>query len=212
MNITDEQVRDPLEAAARSLRTIAEQAGRGEYLKDMIQVCGYANSRATVAEKALAARVAGSVPEGLAERIESAIQRIKDGHACMRVPADATDPDLVLAEVLAWIKGQKAPFWVKPATARAGVDAAVLAELELATTKFPTWPTDPLHALAVLGEEFGELGKAVLQSVYEPHKVKPGEVRAEAVQTAAMALRFLMSLDAYVYAPGEQHQQGGGNG
>ena len=31
----------------------------------------------------------------------------------------------------------------------------VLAELNRATTKFPTWPTDPLHALAVLGEEFG---------------------------------------------------------
>ncbi len=34
---------------------------------------------------------------------------------------------------------------------------AVKAELTRATAKFPTWPTDPLHALAVLGEEFGEL-------------------------------------------------------
>lgn len=85
--------------------------------------------------------------------------------------------------------------------------ASVMAEVERATRKFPTWPTDPLHAVAVLGEEFGELTKAVLQSVYEPHKVKPGEVRTEAVQTAAMALRFLLSLDRYDYAPGVQHEQ-----
>lgn len=94
-----------------------------------------------------------------------------------------------------------------------GTDAAtatVLAELARAVAKFPTWPTDPLHAVAVLGEEFGELTKAVLQTVYEPHKVEPGEVRTEAIQTAAMALRFLLSLDRYVYEPGQQHTQGEG--
>lgn len=45
----------------------------------------------------------------------------------------------------------------------AGAVADVLAELERATRKFPTWPTDPLHAVVVLGEEFGELTKAVLE-------------------------------------------------
>lgn len=84
----------------------------------------------------------------------------------------------------------------------------VLDEIERAIAKFPTWPTDPLHALAVLGEEFGELTKAVLQSVYEPHKSTPADVRAEAIQTAAMALRFLHSLDRYAYQPGAQHVQG----
>lgn len=83
----------------------------------------------------------------------------------------------------------------------------VLAEVERATRKFPTWPTDPLHAVAVLGEEFGELTKAVLQTVYEPHKVKDGELRTEAVQTAAMALRFLSSLGRYEFARCEQHEQ-----
>lgn len=86
----------------------------------------------------------------------------------------------------------------------------VLTELERATSKFPTWPTDPLHALAVLGEEFGELTKAVLQSTYEPHKVTADDVYAEAVQTAAMALRFLASLDRYEYKRGDQHVQGAG--
>jgi hypothetical protein len=83
----------------------------------------------------------------------------------------------------------------------------VLAELQRATVKFPTWPTDPLHALAVLGEEFGELNKALLQLTYEPHKTTRAEVRTEALQTAAMALRLLMSLDRYEYRPGAQHSQ-----
>lgn len=83
----------------------------------------------------------------------------------------------------------------------------VLAELERATVKFPTWPTDPLHALGVLHEEVGELSKEVLQLVYEPHKTSPAKVREEAIQAAAMALRFAMSLDTYEYAPGPQHAQ-----
>lgn len=85
--------------------------------------------------------------------------------------------------------------------------SVVLGEVEKAVAKFPTWPTDPLHALAVLGEEYGELNKAVLQLVYEPHKTSADEVRTEAIQTAAMALRFLQSLDVYEYQRGQQHKQ-----
>ena len=83
----------------------------------------------------------------------------------------------------------------------------ILAELDRATKKFPTWPTDPLHALAVLGEEYGELNKEMLQLTYEPHKTSPKMVRDEAIQTAAMALRLAMSLDRYNYAPCPQHSQ-----
>lgn len=83
----------------------------------------------------------------------------------------------------------------------------VMVELQKASTKFPTWPTDPLHAFAVLGEEHGELNKAVLQLVYEPHKTSHGEVRSEAIQTAAMAIRFILSLDQYEYTQGIQHTQ-----
>lgn len=84
----------------------------------------------------------------------------------------------------------------------------VLSEVERATAKFPTWPTDPLHALAVLGEEYGELNKAMLQLTYEPHKTSADEVRKEAIQTAAMALRLVMSLDRYEYNRCPQHKQG----
>lgn len=83
----------------------------------------------------------------------------------------------------------------------------VIAEVERATLKFPTWPTDPLHALAVLGEEFGELTKATLQVIYEPDKASTDDVRAEAIQVAAMALRFVASLDRYTYTRSQQHRQ-----
>lgn len=134
----------------------------------------------------------------------------------------AFDTPTTPAQALAWLEKQGEPSCMTfdhrkaAAAARLLGDAmtavnpalgSVTAELARAVRKFPTWPTDPLHAVAVLGEEFGELTKAVLQSVYEPHKVKPGEVRTEAVQTAAMALRFLQSLDAYAYTPGDQHAQ-----
>lgn len=88
--------------------------------------------------------------------------------------------------------------------------AAVLDEVRRATRKFPTWPSDPLHALAVLGEEFGELSKAVVQGTYEPHKNEPGEIRKEAIQTAAMAIRFILSLDDYEPKRCVQLVQGGG--
>lgn len=83
----------------------------------------------------------------------------------------------------------------------------VLEELDRAHLKFPTWPTDPLHALAVLGEEFGELTKDMLQLTYEPHKTTAAKARGEAIQTAAMALRVVASLDDYVYRPSAQHHQ-----
>ena len=83
-------------------------------------------------------------------------------------------------------------------------------EVRVATRKFPTWPTDPLHALAVLGEEFGELTKDVLQMTYEPHKTSSVAVQIEAIQTAAMAVRFLMSLGQYDYRQATQHEQGRG--
>lgn len=100
---------------------------------------------------------------------------------------------------------QPAPVAQGDALTQAARD--VLAEVERATRKFPTWPTDPLHALAVLGEEFGELTKDMLQLTYEPHKTSTENVRTEAMQTAAMALRLYMSLERYEYKACEQHSQ-----
>lgn len=85
---------------------------------------------------------------------------------------------------------------------------AVLRELGNATSKFPTWPTDPLHAIGVVNEEVGELNKAVLQQMYEPHKNPPGAVCTEAIQAAAVLIRFILSLDRYRWTPCTQHIQG----
>lgn len=71
----------------------------------------------------------------------------------------------------------------------------VINELQVAHTKFDWWPADPIHMLAVLQEEVGELQKAVLQGTYEPHKNRPNAIKTEAIQTAAMALRFLKNID-----------------
>jgi hypothetical protein len=83
----------------------------------------------------------------------------------------------------------------------------VKTELDFALRKFPTWPTRALDAVGVLNEEVGELNKEVLQMTYEPHKTDKDKIRKEATQAAAMALRFLLSLDEYDYAAGEQHSQ-----
>lgn len=83
----------------------------------------------------------------------------------------------------------------------------ILNELSKAQKKFPNWPHDPLHAVAVVGEEYGELTREMLQLVYEPHKSSREKVREEAIQCAAMCLRLLISLDQYEYKPAPQHQQ-----
>lgn len=70
--------------------------------------CGFCR-----AERSMAASVA--VPEGLIYRVEEAARRIDNGHAPRRIPAEPTDVDLVLGEVLAWLKGEPAPFWVPAA-------------------------------------------------------------------------------------------------
>ncbi len=70
--------------------------------------------------------------------------------------------------------------------------APVLAEMEKAARKFPTWPTRGTDAATIVAEECGELQQAVLQATYEGGD--PEAVRKEAIQTAAMALQFLLNL------------------
>lgn len=76
------------------------------------------------------------------------------------------------------------------------VDQLVQAELARAVDKFPTWPTDPLHALAVLGEEFGELTKAMLQHATAPTPDDGGSHEA-AHDLAAGMLKRVQARDAY---------------
>ena len=86
------------------------------------------------------------------------------------------------------------------------LDEAVV-EMKRAMRKFPQWPTDPIHAATVIAEESGELQKSVLEAVYEPHKGSKSNIRTEAIQTAAMCLRFLASFDKYEWFNNKQHTQ-----
>lgn len=65
-------------------------------------------------------------------------------------------------------------------------------ELNSARAKFNYWPTDPVHAAAIVAEEAGELVRASLRYAYEDLRLS--ELEREAVQTAAMAIRFLNNL------------------
>lgn len=82
----------------------------------------------------------------------------------------------------------------------------ILNEIEYACNKFPRWPTDPIHAVTILAEEVGELQKAILQQTYSPgiagHSTQ--RVYDEALQVAAMSLRFLAAFDDYEYKPSNQ--------
>ncbi len=70
----------------------------------------------------------------------------------------------------------------------------IVQEIERATEIYPTFPQDRVHMAAIVAEECGELMQATLQAVYEPHK--GGNPIKEAVQTAAMAVRFLENYQA----------------
>lgn len=63
-------------------------------------------------------------------------------------------------------------------------------ELNDAVGKHPDWPNDHIHQAAIINEEAGELIRAAIQHKYE--KGRYYDMHREAIQTGAMALRFLM--------------------
>jgi len=65
-------------------------------------------------------------------------------------------------------------------------------EFQRATEKHPKWcgADDIIHGAAVVAEESGELVRAALMAQYENGSIV--EMQKEAVQTGAMALRFLL--------------------
>lgn len=75
----------------------------------------------------------------------------------------------------------------------------VLAELEMAKINHPNFPVDPIHQAAIVAEESGELVRAALQFKYE--KGPFFHMHKEAVQTCAMALRFLTNQQATARKP-----------
>jgi len=72
-------------------------------------------------------------------------------------------------------------------------------EIKKAARKFPTWPVRGTDAAAIVAEECGELQRAVLQATYEGGTVE--DVEKEAIQTAAMAIQFLLNLPDTRFEP-----------
>lgn len=68
-------------------------------------------------------------------------------------------------------------------------------ELARAQELFPYWPDDIIHAAAIVNEESGELIRAAIQLTYEGGNIE--SVKTEAIQTAAMCIRFLSNLNLY---------------
>jgi hypothetical protein len=71
----------------------------------------------------------------------------------------------------------------------------IKAGLEKAEAKHPQFPTDPIHAAAIVVEEAGELQQAALQYVYE--KGRGEDLIEEAIHVGAMALRFLINANDF---------------
>jgi hypothetical protein len=69
------------------------------------------------------------------------------------------------------------------------IEQLIIIEKDLAERLHPEWPTDIIHAAAIIMEEAGELMKACLDRVYFDGKKK--KIRDEAVSVAAMCERFL---------------------
>lgn len=63
-------------------------------------------------------------------------------------------------------------------------------ELDRAREIHPDWPSDYIYQAAIVQEESGELMRAALQ--YELENASKNAMQTEAVQTAAMALRFIL--------------------
>lgn len=62
-------------------------------------------------------------------------------------------------------------------------------ELKFARDKHPEWPSDPIHQVAIMMEEAGEVLRAVNSYHHEQESYE--EVTKELIQTAAMCIRIM---------------------
>lgn len=76
-----------------------------------------------------------------------------------------------------------------------GIWSSIIVEYNKAIQKHPGWPTDVIHASAIVAEESGELTRAALHHTYENGSLEAA--KKEAIQTAVTAIRFLEELDRY---------------
>ena len=71
----------------------------------------------------------------------------------------------------------------------------ILKELERAEEKHPGWPADFFEGHAIISEEVGELAQAIIDHKYKGQGLYSlNRIREEAIQVAAMGIRFLLNL------------------
>lgn len=75
------------------------------------------------------------------------------------------------------------------------ISQGVFEELKAAQEKFPGWPSDVIHAAAIVAEECGELVKASID--FFNGRGSKAELMLEASQTGAMIYRFMMDIERY---------------
>jgi NTP pyrophosphatase (non-canonical NTP hydrolase) len=68
----------------------------------------------------------------------------------------------------------------------------IFRELRQAEEQHPGWPHDPVYGAAIMAEEAGEAMKAALDHHYNRGSLL--HLKVELAQTAAMAIRALLSL------------------
>ncbi len=73
--------------------------------------------------------------------------------------------------------------------------AKIKEEVISSLKKHPKWPDDPFHALSILGEEFGEVSKALLEHFGTNQDIRLDDIRMELIQLGAMCVRMLDGLD-----------------
>ncbi len=77
---------------------------------------------------------------------------------------------------------------------------AIELEVRRSKKKFPGWPDHPAAQAGIVCEEAGELMQACLKWKYErsknlnDQKLQQQQMREEAIQTAAVSIRFLENL------------------
>lgn len=82
-----------------------------------------------------------------------------------------------------------------------GLIREIIAEVERAKAMHPTWPTHIVAKAGIVCEEAGELIRATLQLKYEcpllddDRAALKAQIRKEAIQVAAMAIRFLEAIE-----------------
>lgn len=175
--------------------------------------------------QALTGATVSAVPDGCQLVPKEATKEMKlAGKLAMFSGAWTNEEDESADIYRAMLAAAPQPETLSPSGEPDGFDAIyaeIKQELSKAIAKFQTWPTDPLHAVGVVNEEVGEIGEAydkiniavgklnktILQAMYEKHKSSIDDVRKEAVQSGAMILRFLRSMDVYDFTPGRQHEQ-----